>query len=562
MSRLPLLYLILACWSSVLTAEPQTTPAPAEVEASAEVDAPAVEAISVQERLLGIRQQALEKRKELDELHLALKKEKNEELLAEIKQRQAELHKALDSLNRAFEQIATGGVSLQSLSDKPEAPFDWKSELVLITKPLFSSLRDLTEKPRKIENLRMQVEQQIQRLELIDRAMASIAGMQKKAPETIVNERLGHLSDIWGERREETLHELEFNRYELARLQGESETTWDALSVSMLDFLSGRGLTLAIAIISLLAVWLLMRLLLSIARRLSPKKLVGQKRRTHERAMRYLHRGVTGLLMMVALLSVFYARSDLFLLALTLIASMLLLMSLRQAMPKYMGEIRTLLDFGSVRIHERILMDGVAFQVQEISTFAYLKNPLLDGVVRLPLAGLSDLCSRPDSGDDWFPCQPGDLLLLDDGRFVQVEQQSVERVRLLIARSPLEMATTDFIKLEFRNLSRQGYLLLLVFGIDYQHQAIVLDEVPQKMEAALQQALSASDHAEHLLQLQVEFREAAVNSLDFHIAVHMAGGAASSYGAIQRLVQRTLVDLCNRQNWVIPFAQIQIHQSP
>jgi hypothetical protein len=40
----------------------------------------------------------------------------------------------------------------------------------------------------------------------------------------------------------------------------------------------------------------------------------------------------------------------------------------------------------------------------------------------------------------------------------------------------------------------------------------------------------------------------------------MSSEAANSYYNIARLVQRTLVELCNREGWVIPFAQLTVHQ--
>jgi hypothetical protein len=41
----------------------------------------------------------------------------------------------------------------------------------------------------------------------------------------------------------------------------------------------------------------------------------------------------------------------------------------------------------------------------------------------------------------------------------------------------------------------------------------------------------------------------------------MEGNVAASYFTIARLIQQTCVDICNHEGWVIPFAQVTIHQA-
>jgi small-conductance mechanosensitive channel len=80
------------------------------------------------------------------------------------------------------------------------------------------------------------------------------------------------------------------------------------------------------------------------------------------------------------------------------------------------------------------------------------------------------------------------------------------------------------------------------------------------MQAAVERALKGSEWAPHFAELLVEFKEAGASSLDYLIYVSMRGEAAANYYSIARLVQRTLVELCNREGWVIPFAQLTVHQ--
>lgn len=117
-----------------------------------------------------------------------------------------------------------------------------------------------------------------------------------------------------------------------------------------------------------------------------------------------------------------------------------------------------------------------------------------------------------------------------------------------------------FLGLSPRNLSQGSYGFPIVFGIDYQHQAICLDEVVPVFKGAIAEAIATSDVGEYVEDLIVDFKEAGASSLDYLVHVVMNGKAASSYWSLQRVVQQACVKACNQHNWGIPFAQLTIHQ--
>ena len=45
------------------------------------------------------------------------------------------------------------------------------------------------------------------------------------------------------------------------------------------------------------------------------------------------------------------------------------------------------------------------------------------------------------------------------------------------------------------------------------------------------------------------------------VLLDVSGNLGSRYQALQRLVQKTCVDICNQHGWVIPFTQITLHQA-
>jgi hypothetical protein len=84
--------------------------------------------------------------------------------------------------------------------------------------------------------------------------------------------------------------------------------------------------------------------------------------------------------------------------------------------------------------------------------------------------------------------------------------------------------------------------------------------VPQAIEQALIEALEQAGLAEQVLNVLVDFKEAAASSLDYLIFISCKNTAAAHYFQVQRLVQKTCVAVCNREGWGIPFSQVTVHQ--
>ena len=220
-----------------------------------------------------------------------------------------------------------------------------------------------------------------------------------------------------------------------------------------------------------------------------------------------------------------------------------------------------MLNVGAAREGERVIYNGLPFRISSLNLQSQLRNPELEGSIRLPLRLLGELTSRPFTNEAWFPSSTGDYLLLPDGSFAQVLQQTVEIVRLKVMGSVVQYASADFLQLGARNLTREGFGIAVVFGIDYELQDISLDTVPERFKTAITAAFEASSYAADFKDLLVEFKLAGSSSLDYLVYVNMQGAAAGSYFAIGRLVQQTCVDVCNHEGWGIPFTQVTVHQA-
>jgi small-conductance mechanosensitive channel len=174
---------------------------------------------------------------------------------------------------------------------------------------------------------------------------------------------------------------------------------------------------------------------------------------------------------------------------------------------------------------------------------------------------MSELTSRHAGEEPWFPCRPGDYILMADGSFGKVLQQTIEIVEILVRDARVQVRTGDFLDQNIRNLSREGFGVACTFGVDYQHQAICLDEIPSRLREAIFTRFEQAELKGDIQDLVVEFKEAGASSLDYQIYMILKGRAAKAFFKAQRLIQQACVETCNREGWVIPFTQVTVHSA-
>lgn len=511
-------------------------------------------------RLQEIRSTLDEKKEEINSLQKQLKKSQPEEEQQLTEKQLEESKKALEKLNVAFEQVATGGIDIEAFTETPQqTEFDWKQELVLITKPLFHSLKDITEKPRKIEQLRAEIARHESLLKLTRKARQSIETIQQQPalPEN-VQEKLQHVSQSWAQRETDILNALEIARHQLTSMYGENVSPLTTIYTTLQEFFQERGITLAVVLLVIITIWMIMRFLLWMLWKIFRPK---RERIKWQRLTTYGFQAITLLFGLFAVLIILYARNDLALLILVILGTLVILLNLRHILLRYLEEIQLLLDLGPVRQGERVIYNGVPYYVKTIRMYSTLVNPQLEGSLRLPPNVLNQLISRPYNAKElWFPCCPGEYVMLEGERFAKVLHQTVEMVQLKMMGSLVQISTSDFIRQPLRNLSREGFIVAVTFGIAYKHQAVCLSDIPQRFYQALTAAFAKQEEfGPALNELIVEFKEAGAHALNYLILVEMDGEAASGYFPIGRLIQKTCVEVCNHEQWEIPFNQLTIH---
>jgi len=357
------------------------------------------------DNLANIQQSIESKRKTIREFREQLKKLQDTSEKQELEQKIERVRNEIINLQFAFEHIALGGVNLSSLTEQPEQQVNWREELEQISRPLISTLKEVTAKPRQIDSLRRDIERQENQLEIIDKALDSIRRFKKQALPAVAADPVNQLLIDWEQRRDDTQRLLDITHFKLNSLITDSVAWHESAREAIKEFLQGRGLTLLLATIIGLAIWLVFKALLGLYWRwlYRTRNDIGV---TRAPLVIYTYRLVTAVVIVLAILMVFYVRGDVLLLTLAVIALAGAALGLRQTLPRYAAELRLLLGIGPVREEERLVLDGIPFMVESLGVYSVLRNPALEGVLRLPLHDMNALASRPVAEQPWFPCRP------------------------------------------------------------------------------------------------------------------------------------------------------------
>jgi len=550
---LALLALLFAC-----------TPAIADTETTADElpHAPAQSRVQSAVDNLTILQQSIElKQNALRDLQKKLKKTVDATGKQEIEQQITRIRSDISNLQVAFENIALGGIDIAGFEEQPDEQVDWRAELEQISKPLLSTLKQITAKPRQMDSLQREIGRYEDQLKEIDRAIQSIKSIQSFSSQglpKVTVEPLGQLLSNWQQRRVDVQRALEVAQFKLSSLSSETTSWRSGVVEAISEFFQGRGLTLMLALVISLIVWFATQGLRWLYWRWASKRSqdAGVSRAP---LVLYGFRIAAAVMIMMSVLMVFYSRGDILLLTLAVIAIAGIALSLRQTLPRYAAEVKLLLGIGPVRERERLMLDGIPYRVDSLGVYSVLRNPALEGVLRLPLHVLNDYASRPAAKDSWFPSKPGDFVLLPNGSLGKVLRQTIELVEIVFKESIIQIRTSEFIGQSVINLSREDFGIACTFGIDYQHQAICLDIVPDRFREAILTRFEQANMKEDIKDLVVEFKTAGASSLDYQIYLILKGSVAKSFFKAQRMVQQACVEVCNREGWIIPFTQITIH---
>ncbi|MDH5545049.1 MAG: hypothetical protein OEZ43_05615 [Gammaproteobacteria bacterium] len=500
-------------------------------------------------------------RKQLANKRSALRKAVTEREKERLTQEVEQISQDVQSLQIALEMLLTGGADMSLFGvQEEEKKFDWREQLESVFEPIVVEMRKLTERPRKIERLKRELEIYQERLDVAEAAVLSVSVHRENAPTPQLKTAFKGIEERWVHRRNDLKNRMSVAQFELKQLQKPAGATQRDPATALKELLGTRVLNLFLALVVMAVVYGVLKYLANlyhqaVMRRAHTRKVFAA------RFVNLLFYSLTGLVVLLSGMAVFYVRGDWILLTILLIVVAGAAWALQKYLPKVLTEMKIMLNFGPVREGERINYNGLPWQVNALTFYATLVNPALQGgSLQVPVRELVSYQSRKfEAGEPWFPSQVGDYILFDDEVFGEVITQTPEMVQVKVYDSIQTFSTSAYIDKQPRNLSKNGFTYMIPFGLDYRHQSEITGKIVDLLGASLKRGLEAEDAGKFLQDLHVTFDQAGASSLDMIIVARFSGKAASDYLVNRRLIQKLSVEACNHYGWVIPFNQLTVH---
>ncbi len=496
-------------------------------------------------------------RSQLDQQNSKAKSGESEAIKAEAKKEAESIQQRLNQAQDDFESVATG---VDDDGDLPPPPgkLDLAAELNDLLGPLMQELKQVTEQPRMIERLRHEVLVNEKRLEISQRAAAKAAELLQAVPkpkgdtpDATLRQALVAAQKKWMGSVSEAQANVEVARLHLSEALTQRKSIWQIISNTAKGFVLTRGLNIVLAVLTFFLGFLGWRSMHGWITRFSPWHRGKGEKPFFARLLDVLYHA-TALLVGAALsMAVLYTIGDWLLLGLTLIALVALLLAAKNGLPRYYSQARLLLNLGEVREGERVVINGLPWQVRSLNLVTELVNPSLQhGAVRIPIAGMTSLSSRPyEIGEVWFPCQEGDWVQLADGTFgkaVAVTSEFVQVVQLGGAHKTY--TTSAFLGQNAVNFTG-GFRVTAIVKVHPEHRALATEIIPKELhEGILEGLLSIVEH-QQIKSLKVEFRAVIPNALEFDVTADFDGEVAEKLPTLNRALQQYALATCNARGW-------------
>ncbi len=480
---------------------------------------------------------------------------------AEIRKKLDNLQQELQANEDRFNRVALGIDSTIGVTPEKHK-FDLQQELQLIFEPLFNELKQSTKELRKKSTLKENIGNYRQLLVKIKQAIRNLDQLLKRKPNRAVKKQLLRLRQHWLSQQKKVQSSLEAAQLELTVIERHSVSFSTASQRFFKEFFKKRGLYLSEAFGALLFLFLLFRLI----HRAMVKYLPGYQKPHRSLSIRLtdlVYRIITILVLFLTPLVVFYLREDWVLFSIVLLVLIGAAWGIRKVAPFYWKQAILLLNIGSVREGERLFYEGLPWKVDRINLYTDLVNPTANLHHRIPLEKMVGKISRPvrKSNEQWFPCKLNDWVILNDGtrgevisithEFVELQKRGGATKTYLmqdfLAQAPLNLSATFRIK--------------EVFAISYRHQQQATNIIIGKLKRFLQEKLEKEGHAPYLVDVKVEFNEAADSSLNLVVIADFKGEVAPLLNRLRRAIQRWCVDAASAYDWEIPFPQLTLHRA-
>ena len=332
------------------------------------------------------------KREEVQKLEDELAAETNEVSREGIVKKLEKATRELNELVLNFNENAAG-IDIGLFEDKPKETFSWERQLGEILQPILAEMENATSLSRKIADLRQEKEAAEEKAEAAGRAVAHLESLLAETSEGPLDSALREQLETWEDRVRLAENRAESASLQLENLEREEQGLLAGSTTYIREFLRKRGFNLAIGIGSALGVFFLVRLVLSVARRFrktdNPKNL-------GSRVFVLTANLLSVLGAVAAMLVAFSATGDLFLFGIVLLFLLGVAWGGMKVLPQFVESLKIILNVGMVKEGERIIFDGIPWDVESLGFTSRLTNHRLDDAVQiLPVRHLVGHHSRP-----------------------------------------------------------------------------------------------------------------------------------------------------------------------
>ena len=505
----------------------------------------------------------------LKELSKSMKQVERDLKAAESDGEKEELKLKIDDLNKRKQQLEKDftsdvtGIDVDLFREKEKKKISIDEELNKIFSPVIMTVMALTESSRKMESLRSDIVHCEQHLPAVGDGLAQIKILLNEVTDPELRNSLLKEQEIWQQREKELTTKLEISKQQLIDLQNKRYTPIEVFSKFFQAVFSRRGVNIMFAVVVFCTAFILMHLVRYIFLLINPFDRI-PKLGFMTGVLNVSLYLLTFVFAFLSTIVYLYMVGEILTLIVVVMLLFVIILAMKQTLPHFVEEIRLLLGYGPVRQGEKVVYNGISWQIQSIGIYSRLTNPLLaGGSLRLPIKDLEKMRSRAyDKKDPWFPTRKGDWILLADGSYGQVILQSPDTVQISTQRGSCKSyLPADFLGLRPQNLSINDFSVNRILKLDFRHSNIALKDVPGKVKVLLKEAIEQQEYSRYLKDISVDLNDFDNSSLNIRTNVQFSGQAASEYFDIGRLVQQVALDACNTYGWQIAFQQVMLHQA-
>lgn len=439
-------------------------------------------------------------------------------------------------------------------------------DLHQILSPLLKSFKQISDRPRQIQELKEKSESVEKRYQEALLAETKLKNFLKNNKNKDLTWKLKEAIKTSAKLAKRLGIESEDLKFRILKIESDQEPFIQTFSIVILDFFKNKGFNLLLAFIIFASVlWGFRALQGKFLSIILYQVNLSKKRESYQwliRPIRVIYSFVSTVIAFVFGILTLYALNDWLLVTIILILVAALVWSSKQYLPTFLAQSKVILNLGSIRENERVLFQGIPWEIKSLGYYCRLYNPVLSGgFLRVNTKDIMHLCSRRIiDNEPWFPTKTGDWIEVDN-RYAQVTLQSPEQVILkTIGSEILNYKASEFFVKVPKNHSN-GFSIEFIFGVDYSHQKILFSEVIPTFKESVESKLKETypDFNDCFEGLRIEFVKAGASSLDIRFFVKVRGSMASKKFMITRSIQASFVEVCNDNNYIIPFDQLTVH---